>query len=26
LTDAEVNEVHDAVRASLARELFAVLR
>ena len=26
LTDAEVNQVHDAVRASLARELGAVLR
>jgi phenylalanyl-tRNA synthetase beta chain len=26
LTDAEVNQVHDAVRASLAREMGAVLR
>ena len=26
LTDAEVNQVHDAVRANLARELGAVLR
>jgi phenylalanyl-tRNA synthetase beta chain len=26
LTDAEVNQVHDAVRAAIARELGAVLR